>query len=342
MSSTDPRETIRRLLAEQDTFQSSDLVERTGLSRQALSRHLARAVEGGWLVREGAGRGTRYRAASGPRLERREAIEGLEESRLSSALLDWLGEQATTPSAGATAILAYALSELVNNAIDHSGAEEVEVEAELRGDRLHASVRDAGIGALENLRARLGLEDHLHALQELSKGKTTTWPEAHSGEGIFFTSKMVERFRLTANDLAWIVDNTLEDQTVQAAEAEPGTRVELELSLDTRRTPEAVFDRYTHDFEFDTSRCVLRLFEYGTSFISRSEAKRLVANLERFRVVVLDFHGVERVGQGFVDQVFRVWANQHPEVRLVPERMGPAVEFMVRRGLGGGRRPGAE
>lgn len=85
--------------------------------------------------------------------------------------------------------------------------------------------------------------------------------------------------------------------------------------------------------EFDTTRCVIQLFEHGTEFVSRSEAKRLLANLERFREVVLDFHGVRTVGQGFVDEVFRVWARKHPDVRLVPEGMNATVGFMVRRGL---------
>ena len=78
---------------------------------------------------------------------------------------------------------------------------------------------------------------------------------------------------------------------------------------------------------------MIRLFEHGVRFVSRSEAKRLVAGLERFREVILDFHGVEGVGQGFVDEVFRVWASAHPGTRLVPRDMNAAVEFMLRRGV---------
>jgi len=48
---------------------------------------------------------------------------------------------------------------------------------------------------------------------------------------------------------------------------------------------------------------------------------------------VLDFARVEGVGQGFVDEVLRVWASEHPEVRIEPVNMTPTVAFMVRRGL---------
>ena len=333
MTDPTPNDAIEALLRDGGSFQSGDLVERTGLTRQALSHHLGRALEEGWLVREGGGRSTRYRAASPGSFDRSYATRDLEEDEVTRDLLDWLDEGEVERTGEVNDVLGYALGEMVNNAIDHSGADAVRVLARAAAGRLHVVVEDGGIGALENLRLRLRLEDHLHALQEVSKGKVTTAPEAHSGEGLFFTSKAVARFRLAANGWAWFVDNELGDATVEERPAIAGTRVELELDAASTTPLEEVFAPYTHDFRFDTTRCVLRLFEYGTSFLSRSEAKRLVLDLERFDEVVLDFRGVERVGQGFVDQVFRVWAQQHPRVRLLPEGMSGAVEFMVRRGL---------
>jgi hypothetical protein len=47
--------------------------------------------------------------------------------------------------------------------------------------------------------------------------------------------------------------------------------------------------------------------------------------------VVIDFNGVEGVGQGFADEVFRVWARAHPQIELAPVGMSPAVAFMVER-----------
>ncbi len=208
--------------------------------------------------------------------------------------------------------------------------------SEVEGDRIVVTVRDEGIGAFESIRERLQLDDHLHALQELSKGKVTTQPERHSGEGIFFASKMVARFDLVANGLAWLIDNELPDQAVCEVEARSGTEVRAEISLRSETRPEEVFAGYTPDFEFDTTRCAVRLFEYGRRFVSRSEAKRVASGLEKFREVILDFRSVEGVGQGFVDELFRVWATAHRDVRLVPQNMNAAVEFMVRRGLGRG------
>jgi hypothetical protein len=80
---------------------------------------------------------------------------------------------------------------------------------------------------------------------------------------------------------------------------------------------------------------VVRLFAIGTTFMSRSQARRLVHGLERFREVVLDFAGVELVGQGFADEVFRVWARDHPDVTLMPIDMCAPVAFMVERAIRG-------
>ena len=91
------------------------------------------------------------------------------------------------------------------------------------------------------------------------------------------------------------------------------------------------FAEYTKDFAFTNTRVVIKLFTLGTRFISRSEARRVVANLEKWRSVVLDFAGVEEIGQGFADEVFRVWAHAHPDIKLEAVSMSAPVAFLVNR-----------
>ncbi|MFM8292004.1 MAG: STAS-like domain-containing protein [Planctomycetia bacterium] len=61
------------------------------------------------------------------------------------------------------------------------------------------------------------------------------------------------------------------------------------------------------------------------------EARRVTIGLERFRYVTIDFTGVELVGQGFCDELFRVFAGGHPQVVLAPVGMSESVAFMVER-----------
>jgi len=65
--------------------------------------------------------------------------------------------------------------------------------------------------------------------------------------------------------------------------------------------------------------------------ISRSQAKFLTLRFEQFSHVVLDFEGVSEIGQAFGDELFRVFAREHPAIKLTPVNMTTAVEQMVKR-----------
>lgn len=237
----------------------------------------------------------------------------------------------------ARTVLHYALTEIVNNAIDHSGATEVSVQLTRTGKTVELEVRDAGFGIFNHIRDKLGLATELEALQELSKGKMTTMPSRHTGEGIFFTSKAVNRFEILSGSLHWIVDNRRGDMAVGTVDPpQVGTIVRAAVDIDNPIDLTAVFAEYTEDFQFNRTRTIIRLFAIGTEFVSRSQAKRLVHGLERFREVILDFDGVKFVGQGFADEVFRVWKSDHPDVELIPTGMSDAVAFMVERAIQGG------
>ena len=62
-------------------------------------------------------------------------------------------------------------------------------------------------------------------------------------------------------------------------------------------------------------------------------AKRVLARVDLFETVVFDFKGVDAIGQAFADEIFRVFANDHPDIRLLPIHMSKAVEQMVKRAL---------
>ncbi|MCF6246214.1 MAG: STAS-like domain-containing protein [Desulfobacula sp.] len=69
----------------------------------------------------------------------------------------------------------------------------------------------------------------------------------------------------------------------------------------------------------------------GESLISKSQAKRLITRFDKFTEVVLDFVGVKQIGQAFADQIFRVFRNKHPEVRLGIIHESNEVANMIQR-----------
>lgn len=308
---------------------STEIARELGISRQAAHARLKALVDAGSVVREGAARATRYRVPEAAPWERHFSLDGLAEDEVFGTMaieVEAIAQLDGEPEG----LVAYVVTELVNNAIDHSSGRQVRVSAHARGSHLTIEIEDDGVGAFAHVRERLGLPDELAALQEISKGKTTTAPEHHTGEGLFFTSKAVDLFRLESGELAWIVDNRRDDMAVERVEPpRTGTLVHVEIDLASPRSLAALFAEYTEDYEFSKTRTVVRLFAIGVRFVSRSEAKRLLHGLERFREVVLDFRGIEGIGQGFADEVFRVWPRSHPETRLVPVNMNEPVELFV-------------
>jgi anti-sigma regulatory factor (Ser/Thr protein kinase) len=325
-----PKEVIRDLIAIHGTTSVREVSAITGLTRQAIQYHLTQMEASGELIRVGKGRATRY--AREALIWATLKLEGLEEHEVWKDVERQLGKTvALKPNV--RSIVSYAFTEMLNNAIDHSKGTEVRTAVWANGGKLSFDIVDDGRGAFMTVIDKFGLADNLTAIQELSKGKQTTDPVRHTGQGIFFTSKAVDRFELESNGTKWIVDNERQDFAVGISRLPQGTRVSCMLDVASSRILRDVFDAFTtrDSLDFTKTAPVVRLFKQGTLFVSRSEAKRLAANLEEFEEVILDFSGIDEVGQGFVDELFRVWATDHPGTRLVPMNMNPVVAAFVDR-----------
>ncbi len=255
-------------------------------------------------------------------------LTGLEEDQVWQELKTALAISGHEP---AVDIALYSFTEMLNNAIDHSEGDRVHVSFEIREDRWVFEITDDGIGVFSRVQNEFQLAEPIASIGELTKGKRTSAPAVHTGEGIFFTSKMVARFTLESQSIKWICDNELGDFAVMESEVNSGTRVSCEILTKPVTSAKKVFEEFTRNFEFVKSRPVIKLFEIGTDFVSRSEAKRLMNGLDKFKEVDLDFSQVQGIGQGFADQVFRVWQEIHPQTKLHEINATSTVQFMINR-----------
>jgi hypothetical protein len=97
-----------------------------------------------------------------------------------------------------------------------------------------------------------------------------------------------------------------------------------------------VFRRYTNltdesDYGFDKTEIRVKLFTTGGIHISRSQARRVLVGLEKFKIILFDYENVPLVGQAFADEIYRVFQELHPNIRLENENMSEGVRFMVER-----------
>ncbi len=339
------KEKILKIAAQKGKIFTRDLVKQFDVSRQYVSSLIAELVAGGKFIKLGSTRKAfyvlpeyaqkhkeiypvRYQTAfNNSALEEHKVLVQIEQT---FPLLKSLSENIRS-------IFTYAFSEMLNNAIEHSTSVRIGVEVSIQGGVLSFAVKDSGIGVFRNVKKKRKLKSEFEAIQDLMKGKTTTMPKSHSGEGIFFTSKVGDLFILDSFGRQLIVNNKIPDIFInKTKKIKRGTKVVFKINISSQRHLDELFRQYTNqtkdsDYGFDKTMIQIKLYTLGGVHISRSQARRVLAGLEKFKVIVFDFNKVPLVGQAFADEIFRVFHKKHPKIKLETANMNEGVSFMVER-----------
>ncbi len=308
------------------------------LSRQSASKYLNDLIAEGALLGTGNTRARQYRLRylAGDSFQLNITHDVQED-------LEWRDKirplVAPYVDSNVLSICQHGFTEMLNNVIDHSESDTAMISVSRTAINVELIVKDYGIGIFQKIQQDFGLNDPRHALLELSKGKLTSDRSKHSGEGIFFTSRMFDSFSIRSQRLYFTRTNFAGDWLIEADESlnnsQEGTRVFMVIERDSPRKIKDVFDRYAAEFDdhgFTRTHVPIKLGLYDDDqLISRSAAKRVLARVNDFKEVLLDFQGVLSIGQAFADEIFRVFANEHPEVHLVVINTNATIDSMIRR-----------
>jgi anti-sigma regulatory factor (Ser/Thr protein kinase) len=330
-------EKILNIIKDKKSANISDFAKVFGFSRAYINKVLNRLIDQGVVVRLGKTNQTRYILSSNKEEIKKEGFRRIYptkkinedfvfgEIKLTTKLFDNLSDRMQS-------IVYYTFTEMLNNAIDHSNSEHVEVLINQDKDNIFFEINDKGVGIFEHVKRKKKLNNHIEALQDILKGKQTTDPERHSGEGIFFTSKVVDQFIIQSSNLRLIVDNGVDDIFVEENRKTKGTKVFWQIEKNSKKKLTDVFNKYTNkSLSFDKTEVKVDLFKINSPHISRSEAKRLLSGLDKFNTIILDFKDIDLIGQGFADEVFRVWQNKHSKIVLKSINTSKTVEMMINR-----------
>ena len=330
-------EPVRKFIIERLGEHPRDIVritaEKFRCTRQAVHKHLKRLIADGSVTEEGNTRSKIYQLSSLVKWGKQYLLaSGLAEDAVwSNDIAELLGKLPEN----VLDIWHYGFTEMFNNVIDHSGATIVSLTLTKTAASTTIDIYDDGVGVFKKIQAALDLLDERHAVLELAKGKFTTDPANHSGEGIFFSSRMFDEFIISSGEVYFSHQfDDKEDWILQSSSARGGTLVRMVLNNHTARTMKKVFDKFTSDDDYGFTKTVVpvKLMRYGDdNLVSRSQAKRLLARFDRFKTVVLDFSGISGVGQAFADEVFRVFTSKNPSVDIVPIHVSSDVKKMISR-----------
>lgn len=303
---------------------------RLGTGRRSAQALLRRLVEARWLVNQGTPRRPHHVPGLLRQVVRRYALAGLDEH--APWVRDFAPCFALAPEL--MRIAQHAFTELVNNAIDHSGGASVVVSMRQTPGHLQLLVSDDGCGLFDRIGQCFGIEDPALATLELAKGKLSSQPERHSGRGLFFTARLADVLDIHANRhafqrRAW--DGGRWHATRAAGER--GTSVFVGIALDTPRRVDAVLrshSRTGEGYTFELTQVPLQLLTGpGVGLESRAQGRAAAGQLARFARAEIDFAGIAAVGHGFADELFRVFARAHPDTELVPVNAAPPVLALI-------------
>ncbi|MEA3449432.1 MAG: DUF4325 domain-containing protein [Patescibacteria group bacterium] len=337
---------VKNLILEQlnkkNSIKVSDIVAKTNLSRVYVSRILKELREEGRVVLLGRANQVRYVKAEKTRIlkEKRKILKVKKSYQNTGLSEDFVFDEIKSKSGifidikkDLLVIVNYAFTEMLNNAIDHSASREIQVSAERDGN-IKFIIIDQGIGVFNNIMKKNNLDNRMEAIQDLLKGKQTTAPDKHSGEGIFFTSKIADNFIIESSDKRLIFNNNIEDVFIEDIKKVKGTRIAFVISARSNKKLENIFKEYAgNNFEFSKTKVDVKLYKMGSTYISRSQAKRVMNALSSFKNIILDFKHVKTVGQAFADEVFRVWQNSHSKIKIKTVNTDKNIDFMIKKAI---------
>ncbi len=342
LATTKRSEIIRRFLLNGIKAKNSDIIldatEAFGISRQAVHAHLSALIKQGYLIAVGNTKGRTYQLGGNRSESGVFALKNLQESEV---YYRDFGSIFADLSREIENICHYGFTEMLNNAIDHSVGTTVFINVERNAEKIAITIMDDGEGIFNHIARLLNLQDPRESILELSKGKLTTDPDNHTGQGIFFTSRAFDEFFIYSGDLAYShVDEYEHDFLLHREKNQKGTKIYMEILLNTDRVLKAVFDEYTgnedQDYAFNKTVVPVKLALYeGERLVSRSQAKRILNRVEKFETVLLDFKGVDMIGQAFADEVFRVFAKRNPQILIHAIHQNADIEKFIKAAKAG-------
>ena len=317
---------------------TADVVGKSRLSRAYAQRFLKDLADEGTIVRMGKANQAHYVAASKygalparpSRIRKIITNKGVAEDKVLSKIKEESSIFQKMPG-NVSAIIDYAFTEMLNNAIEHSTSDKIDISVMKTATDIRFSVADRGVGIFNNIMTKKQLASTMDAIQDLLKGKETTAPAAHSGEGIFFTSKIADSLTIKSFEKKIVFDNVGQDIYIKDIQSSKGTKVDFTLSLKSKKTLSDLFNQYTDEsFSFNKTEVKVKIYHQDVDYVSRSQARRILGSLEKFKTIEFDFKDVETVGQAFADEIFRVWQTAHQDIKVIIKNANENIMLMIR------------
>ena len=336
---------IIKLLKEKMFISSTEIAKILGISRQAVNKHMKKLIEQGVVERYGHTRGALYSfvGMGNAKKKRKKIVRKLKKEFETDEIEEDIVFLQFDKNLGLRKyirpniyeIFSYAFTEMLNNIIDHSKSPVCRVEVCFSHNDISFKMRDFGIGIFNNIKKIFKLSDEYESVIEITKGKRTTMPESHSGEGIFFTSKLGELMTIRSHNYEIVFDNKLKEIFTERKKYIIGTAFYFKINLYSNKKLIEIFNNFApEEFNYQFQKTSVSINLLRKEHITRAEAKRLLVGLEKFKEIILDFQNTKIIGQGFADEIFRVFHDRYPKIKLKLKNANKEIVRLVNHIVG--------
>jgi len=232
-------------------------------------------------------------------------------------------------------IWVYGFLEIFNNAIEHSKGNGIRVNIDENRIYTAMEIFDNGIGIFKNIKNKYRLLEEKDALLELVKGKRSTDRARHSGQGIFFTSKIFDRYMIMSGGISFIPKSgTNISVKIKTPRTGSYTSVYMQLANDSEKILKNLFDEFSTEIPGSFDKTVVPVHFTGSDdLVSRSQARRILSGLELFKEAILDFQDIKYIGQAFADEIFRVFPKMNPDTKIAAINANDEIQSMINRAI---------
>lgn len=279
-------------------------IQRFGISRQAILKHMHTLINEKQIVAYGKTRDRYYELR--PQVNFYKSIE-LEDGYDPKHTIDnYILNHISSLKTNIIEIIRFSMDALINNILDHSKATKFYFKIYLTYNDLHIILNDNGIGLFENIKTLLNVENEHIAAIELAKGPITTDPENHSGDELFtlmhlFDSAKIESSGKSLNYMNqkkyWMIDDSIQKQ---------GTRIHLKINPFSKRSCQSIFENLFVSKKMSI-KVPINLIKTNDNQIvnTRAQAKSLLRNIEKLKLIEFDFNNIDIIGPAFADELIR-------------------------------------
>ena len=326
---------IKKFILDNLTFHKKDIIQasinRFGISRQAMHKHMKSLIDDKKVIAIGNTKGRYYKLNPSVNFTKNFPITN---DISAFIILNSILPNMTFLRNNIFEIFEFSIGALLNNVFDHSNANSIYFKLYINHRDSHFILSDDGIGIFNKIKTGLELANTRMAGLELAKGNITTDPTNHSGDELNAIIHLFDEVTIdsSGNSLKFFNDNN--EWLIQNSKQLHGTRIHLKIDTQSKRSCAKIFELIFKKKHRHIS-IPLKLLELGDYKIinCRSQVKNLLRNIKNYKIIEFDFQKIDLIGPSFADALVRKTKEYNKYANIEWINTNPTVDLLMSRAL---------